>query len=285
MQAGPYAPQPAPLYGAPPVAAPMAVPPELSSARSFLDLTKLLALIFGILWILGGVGEIVAAAANPFCQALIGCETGAIILGAPLVLFGVFDLLVYAIFLPQLRGLLEQGQYQVAKEKSMIWAILTFIVGGVIIGILLLIFHLKMDPLITWQQAQGGAAAAPVVQPAPVYGQPPAAPSYAPPAPAYAPPAYAPPASPPPSSPPSYSAPPIYSPPPQAPSYATQPPPSYAPPAPAPSFSTYSPGASPPPSSSPAPTPGAPTCRTCGKPTSWIAQYGRYYCYSCSQYA
>ncbi len=51
----------------------------------------------------------------------------------------------------------------------------------------------------------------------------------------------------------------------------------------------YTPTASSPPM---APSPGAapspataPNCPKCGQPTTWVAQYQRYYCYSCSQYA
>lgn len=51
----------------------------------------------------------------------------------------------------------------------------------------------------------------------------------------------------------------------------------------------YTPTATSPPM---APTPGAapspsvaPNCPKCGQPTTWVAQYQRYYCYSCSQYA
>ncbi len=28
----------------------------------------------------------------------------------------------------------------------------------------------------------------------------------------------------------------------------------------------------------------APACRSCGKPTEWIQEYGRYYCYDCDAY-
>jgi len=34
----------------------------------------------------------------------------------------------------------------------------------------------------------------------------------------------------------------------------------------------------------PAVVPGAPACTVCGRPTTYIAQYGRYYCYACSRY-
>jgi hypothetical protein len=39
-----------------------------------------------------------------------------------------------------------------------------------------------------------------------------------------------------------------------------------------------------PPSSAVAP-PSTPFCSTCGKPTSYIAQYGRFYCFLCARYA
>lgn len=29
----------------------------------------------------------------------------------------------------------------------------------------------------------------------------------------------------------------------------------------------------------------APACKNCGKPTTFMPQYNRYYCYSCAQYA
>jgi hypothetical protein len=37
----------------------------------------------------------------------------------------------------------------------------------------------------------------------------------------------------------------------------------------------------------PPPAPGAqaaPNCPTCGNPTTYVPQYGRYYCYNCKQY-
>jgi len=39
-----------------------------------------------------------------------------------------------------------------------------------------------------------------------------------------------------------------------------------------------------PPAMAPATAPAAPACTNCGKPTTYIAQYGRYYCYSCARY-
>ncbi|MGA8710263.1 MAG: hypothetical protein WB786_03415 [Thermoplasmata archaeon] len=39
-----------------------------------------------------------------------------------------------------------------------------------------------------------------------------------------------------------------------------------------------------PPQPAPVAAPAAPACANCGKPTTYIAQYGRYYCYACARY-
>ena len=53
-------------------------------------------------------------------------------------------------------------------------------------------------------------------------------------------------------------------------------------PAPAPAAPAMAPAAPPP--VAPAPVPAAPVCPKCGKPTTYIAQYSRYYCYTDAQY-
>ncbi len=40
-----------------------------------------------------------------------------------------------------------------------------------------------------------------------------------------------------------------------------------------------------PPAAAPAATGGTPNCPRCGGPTTFVQQYGRNYCYHCSQYA
>ena len=61
------------------------------------------------------------------------------------------------------------------------------------------------------------------------------------------------------------------------PQYAA-PPPQYAAP--------VAPMAAPPPAAPPpVAAPAAPFCVKCGKPTTYIAQYGRYYCYADNLYA
>lgn len=58
------------------------------------------------------------------------------------------------------------------------------------------------------------------------------------------------------------------------------PPPGYAP-----QYAAPPPVAPPPPPPAPAAAPATPLCAKCGKPTTYIAQYGRYYCYTDNLYA
>ncbi len=62
-------------------------------------------------------------------------------------------------------------------------------------------------------------------------------------------------------------------------------PPGYAPQyAAPPAYAAPPPAAAPPPPAPAAAAPAAPLCAKCGKPTTYIAQYGRYYCYTDNLY-
>lgn len=200
-------------------------PPEAQSIKSMLHIARLLAIIFGILILLGGIiyAAWVAYLAS-VCSTFIGYDAycggaivGALIPAIWLVISGVFLLFVY-MQMKSIEAKVNARQYEQAKSQTLIWMILGF-VFGILLGIILLIAYIKYDPLINAQRQGMGQA-------------------------------------PPPGG---------YAPPPQgsAPAYAA-PPPMASPPAPA----------GPPPGSS-----AAPFCSKCGKPTTYIAQYGRYYCY------
>lgn len=262
MQPAGYPPAPQPMYAPAPV--PMQ-PAEVQSVKSFLDIARILALILGILILLAGVAYLYFAwAAWALCTSVAGLYCGGLgfVLIGPIytAIAGVINLLIW-MQLPGISRMVDAGQYSEAKGKLLLWMILGFIVGYVIIGIIILLAWLKLDPLINMQRSGAMPTAAPQMapqawpaQPQPAYGQP-AAPVYPQAAPAYpqAAPAYAQPA-------PAYPA--------AAPVY--QAPPAYAAPAAPPA----------------APAMGAaPNCTQCGKPTTFVPQYSRYYCYSCSKYA
>jgi hypothetical protein len=212
---------------APPPGAPAMEPPEVQSIRSMLHIVRILAVIFGILLLLGGLAWAAAVAYfYSVCSTLTGdayCGAGLgfLLIGPILIIiFGVIDFIIY-MQMKEIEALTNQHQYEAAKSKTLMWMVLGFILGGIILGILLLIAYLKFDPVINWSRNQG-------MQPGMAYGAPPPGQPYAP-APPMAPPAAAPP-----------------------------------PPAPA--------------------APQAPACPKCGQPTTWVAQYGRYYCYTDKQY-
>ncbi|MGP8071667.1 MAG: hypothetical protein ACLPZM_00850 [Thermoplasmata archaeon] len=223
-------------------------PPEAQSIKSMLHIARILAIIFGILLLLAGLAyaALVAYYAS-ICSTFVGIDSycGAsvgVLLIWPIVImiFGVVDFLIYA-NMKQIEAMVNAHQYEQAKSKTLLWMILGFILGGVLLGIILLIAYIKFDPLINAARQQGQMGGG---------GYPPQG---------YPPQGY-----------PAQGAPPAYyAPPPQgAPAPAPAAPPMAAP--------------MPPPAAAPAP---APFCSKCGKPTTYIAQYGRYYCYDDKIYA
>lgn len=192
-------------------------PPEAQSVKSMLHIARILAIIFGVILILIGLADaaLVAYYAS-VCSTFVGydayCSPIGFLLIGPIIaiIFGVIDFIIY-MKLKSIEALVNSRQYEQAKAQTLIWMILGFILGGVIIGIILLIAYLKYDPLINWQRSGGQGMA-----------------------------------------PPGYAAAPMAAPP--------------APPPPTPQQAA------------------SPICPKCGQPTTYVAQYGRYYCYTDKQY-
>jgi len=207
---------PSPAGGAWMAAPPMAFEPaEAQSIRSMLHIIRILAIIFGILLAIGGVAyaAFVALAFNacntassvinfsgPFCGQALWT-----LLIAPIffLIFGVVDVIVY-LQMRHIEELVNQRQFEQAKSTTLVWMIVGFVLGGILLGILLLVAYLKFDPLVNWQRA-----GYPSQSPPPMYVQPPVVPQAA---------------------------------------------------------------------------PAAAICPRCGRPATYIPQYGRYYCYTDQQY-
>ncbi|HEV2166490.1 MAG TPA: hypothetical protein VGS23_05900 [Thermoplasmata archaeon] len=233
-----------PTYAAPP-GAPAMEPVEAASLRSMLNVARILAIVFGILFLLIGLADAaVVAYYASVCSTFVGYDAycggpvAFLLIGPVYVLIlGAFNFLIYA-KVKEIEGLVNNRQYESAKSQTLIWVILGFILGGVIVGIVLLVAYLKFDPLISWQRS-GGMASPPYPGLPPTYAAPPAAPAYA--------------------APPTAAAPPS---------------------APAPSV----PAASPAPAAAVAPSAPTTPCPRCGRPATWIAQYNRWYCTTEQQY-
>lgn len=161
-------------------------PPELSSLKSLLNVSRVVALvlfILGIIWIAGYAVADAALGAGPIYTAGN--------LAYP-VIFTVFELLVWVL----LKGpidLVNRGQFAAAREQTIFPMILGFI-AVLIVGLLLLIAYTKFDSVIAWQRGAPSAmaptwapmAGPPVAAPPPPATTPPAAVPSSP-APAYMP--------------------------------------------------------------------------------------------------
>ncbi|MEM1542179.1 MAG: hypothetical protein QW101_06365 [Ignisphaera sp.] len=104
-------------------------PPEAESIISLVRIASILALIFGIIMIIVGVVTLI------------------VIVGIIPLVFGVIDIIIY-VNCKEIISLVEDGEYRRAKEKTFIWMIIGFILGGILIGIILLIAYIKYDELL-----------------------------------------------------------------------------------------------------------------------------------------
>jgi H+/Cl- antiporter ClcA len=75
-----------------------------------------------------------------------------IIVGIIPLIFGIVDIIIYTNCNEIIR-LVDEGDYRRAKEKTLVWMIIVFILGGLIVGILLLVAYLRYDDLLRRVQA------------------------------------------------------------------------------------------------------------------------------------
>jgi len=117
-------------------------PPEASTVKTLTLIAGILSLIFGIILIIFGAISII------FIIGII-----------PLIL-GIIDIIIF-MECNTIRRMVDERRYAEAKSKTLIWMILGFIFGGIIVGVLLLIAYIKYDDLIRH------AGAIPYYQPPP----------------------------------------------------------------------------------------------------------------------
>ena len=78
---------------------------------------------------------------------MTGAITLIIWIGIVPIIFGIIDFIIRS-NIKEINSLIDNKEYSKAKEKQLLWTIIGFILGGVIIGILLLLGYLKYDELI-----------------------------------------------------------------------------------------------------------------------------------------
>ena len=105
------------------------LPPEADTIKDLNNIGGIITLIFGILFL------------------IIGIATLILLVGIIFIICAIINFIIRS-NLKEINRLIDHGEYRRAKEKEMIWMILGFILGGIIIGIITLIAYLKYDDLI-----------------------------------------------------------------------------------------------------------------------------------------
>ncbi len=194
----------------PPISEQAPEPAEIESAVGMLHIVRIFAVIFGVLaFLIGLIYAAVVSSVYNSCVSAGGIDCSSLggfaALFVALAILGALINFIIFIATGRIRTMVYEGEYDMAKSSLLIWTIVGFLLGGILIGIFLLVAYIKMDPLINWQ-----GNVAPVL--------PGTAGGY-------------------------------------SPSSLDQLP-------------------------LPPPPPDTPVCSRCGKPTTFIPQYGRYYCFS-----
>lgn len=128
--------------------------PEIDSIRSILNITGILAILFAVIAILAGIWYIFVWITADVYYGIRLVGTGTLIIGGYMMVAAIIGF-IFFMQCKAITDMVNQGRYIEAKSKTMLWMILGFIFGGILLGILLLIAYLKFDPLIRGAQPAG----------------------------------------------------------------------------------------------------------------------------------
>ena len=158
--------------------APGMEPPELASLKSMLHVTKIVALIWMILSLIGALALFAVFA---LASAVVGVVYSGVGWGVFLFLGFIFTILIY-VMVGQINDMVNAGQLVAAKEKTLLWMIIGIIFSLIPMGILLIICYVKFAGAISAVQRMqaGGGWGQPPMQQAPAWQAPPTAAPMAP---------------------------------------------------------------------------------------------------------
>lgn len=105
------------------------IPAEAESIKDLNNIVGIIALIFGILFLISGLLTLI------------------VLVGIPLIIFAIINFIIRGA-MKNINNLIDQGRYKEAKDKELLWVILGFLLGGIIIGVIILIAFLKYDGLL-----------------------------------------------------------------------------------------------------------------------------------------
>ncbi|MCD6324463.1 MAG: hypothetical protein J7L55_05095 [Desulfurococcales archaeon] len=111
-----------------------------------LKISKILAIVFAVLLFLWGVVSGLWVLSVAIWRGLAALVT--LIGPFILVVFGVIDFILWK-EVDSIEILVSQRRFREAKEKTLVWGVISLILGGVLPGIFLLIAYIKYDEVIT----------------------------------------------------------------------------------------------------------------------------------------
>ena len=118
--------------------------PALDTIKTMLKVTRILSLVLAIVLVLWGfISGIIALLAAIYTPAVLTILIGPIVY----FIFGVIDYVIYT-EIREINALVDSKKYAEAKEKTLVWAVIGLILGGVLPGIFLLIAYIKYDEVI-----------------------------------------------------------------------------------------------------------------------------------------
>jgi membrane-bound ClpP family serine protease len=105
------------------------LPYEAQSIKDLNNIAGVVALLFGIIFL------------------VIGILTLLFFIGIFFIIFAIIDFTIKS-KLKEINSLINKKEYMKAKSKELIWVILGFLFGGIIIGIIVLLAYIKYDDLL-----------------------------------------------------------------------------------------------------------------------------------------
>ncbi len=118
----------------------------METIKTMLKISKILAIVFAVILFLWGLisGLWVLTAAIWGGPGVLFALTGPFFL----IVFGVVDFLLWR-EIDSIEVMVNERRFREAKEKTLVWGIISLILGGVLPGIFLLIAYIKYDEVIT----------------------------------------------------------------------------------------------------------------------------------------
>lgn len=134
-------------------AAPLPPTSPVDSALSVLRVARILAIVLGILQVIVGLSFLGFLAS-------VGAPGWAYLFSIFVIVWSLVDFGI-AIAVGGIREQVTAGKFQEARSALLLWVILGFVLGGIILGVVLLLAYVKLDLVIIADRTPGSPLVGP----------------------------------------------------------------------------------------------------------------------------